>query len=404
LRNEVERIQNHLFLGIFASVVRASGRHRLWRALCLVSAAATVAAFAGAPARRHSAAWLRPGCARMVYGPEWSRRSHGGQPIPARRPSGPCSRHLRGDPLGSPRDRPRLAPLGTSPRPGRSLAPGGRSRHPARRPDDRRRGLCRRHPRRSYLQHFSADGWAPGARRLWPAASVVFELVRECRSDPVRSPSAGTRHRGPDSAGLDRRIARGPPETMRPRAPRAPCRRGVAGGARHHNPCADGTDPARSRSSGRRDRVADGGARVAAHDVQCTVAEGPDMTSVSGTEGYAEEADDLFRRYKSVSFAELHRSVLHLIPPAPCWVLDIGSGTGRAAAALAAMGHRVVALEPTDEMRMRAVAHHPSRQIEWLDDRLPGLTHALGRGKQFDVIMMTAVWMHLDQPQRRRAR
>jgi len=127
------------------------------------------------------------------------------------------------------------------------------------------------------------------------------------------------------------------------------------------------------------------------------------MTSVSGTEGYAEEADDLFRRYESVSFAELHRSVLHLIPTAPCWVLDIGSGTGRDAAALAAMGHRVVALEPTDEMRMRAVALHPSRQIEWLDDSLPDLMHALGLGKQFDVVMMTAVWMHLDQPQRRRA-
>ena len=127
------------------------------------------------------------------------------------------------------------------------------------------------------------------------------------------------------------------------------------------------------------------------------------MTSVSGTEGYAEEADDLFQRYESVSFAELHRSVLHLIPTVPCWVLDIGSGTGRDAAALAAMGHRVVALEPTDEMRMRAVAHHPSRQIEWLDDSLPDLMHALGLGKQFDVVMMTAVWMHLDQPQRRRA-
>ena len=125
------------------------------------------------------------------------------------------------------------------------------------------------------------------------------------------------------------------------------------------------------------------------------------MTSVSGTEGYAEEADDLFQRYESISFAEVHRSVLHLIPTAPCWVLDIGSGTGRDAAALAAMGHRVVAVEPTDEMRMRAAALHPSPQIEWLDNSLPDLRHALELGKQFDVVMMTAVWMHLDQQQRR---
>ena len=95
--------------------------------------------------------------------------------------------------------------------------------------------------------------------------------------------------------------------------------------------------------------------------------------------------------------------MLHLIPTAPCLVLDIGSGTGRDAAALAAMGHRVVAVEPTAEMRMRNAALHPSRQIEWLDDSLPDLTHALGLGKQFDVVMMTTAWMHLDQQQRRRA-
>jgi SAM-dependent methyltransferase len=127
------------------------------------------------------------------------------------------------------------------------------------------------------------------------------------------------------------------------------------------------------------------------------------MTSVSGTEGYADEADDLFRRYEDSSFAEVHRSVLHLLPAAPCWVLDIGSGTGRDAAALAAMGHRVVAVEPTAEMRTRAAALHPSPQIEWLDDSLPDLRHALSLGKQFDAVMMTAVWMHLDQQQRRRA-
>ena len=127
------------------------------------------------------------------------------------------------------------------------------------------------------------------------------------------------------------------------------------------------------------------------------------MTSVSGTEGYADEADELFRRYENISFAEVHGSVLHLIPTMPSWVLDIGSGTGREAAALAAMGHRVIAAEPTDEMRVRAAALHPSPQIEWLDDSLPDLRHALGLGRQFDVVMMTAVLMHLDEPQRRRA-
>ena len=122
---------------------------------------------------------------------------------------------------------------------------------------------------------------------------------------------------------------------------------------------------------------------------------------VSGTEGYAEEADALVGQYESISFAEAHRHVLHLIPSAPCRVLDIGAGTGRDAAAFAAMGHAVVAVEPTAELRARAAALHPSPRIEWLDDGLPDLGRLAGRG--FDVVMLTAVWMHLDEGQRRRA-
>ena len=122
---------------------------------------------------------------------------------------------------------------------------------------------------------------------------------------------------------------------------------------------------------------------------------------MSGTEGYAEEADALVGQYESISFAEAHRHVLHLIPSAPCRVLDIGAGTGRDAAAFAAMGHAVVAVEPTAELRARAAALHPSPRIEWLDDGLPDLARLAGR--DFDVVMLTAVWMHLDEGQRGRA-
>lgn len=103
------------------------------------------------------------------------------------------------------------------------------------------------------------------------------------------------------------------------------------------------------------------------------------MAPVSGTEGYAEEAENLVERYENIPFADVHRSVLHLIPAAPCRVLDIGSGTGRDAAAFAAMEHRVVAVEPTAEMRLRAIALHRSPQIEWLDDSLPDLAEVIRR-------------------------
>jgi SAM-dependent methyltransferase len=129
------------------------------------------------------------------------------------------------------------------------------------------------------------------------------------------------------------------------------------------------------------------------------------MTSapVSGTEGYADEAGELFRLYESIPAADAHRAVLHLIPAMPANVLDIGSGTGRDAAWFAELGHRVVAVEPTRAMRIPAMALHPSRRIEWLDDSLPDLALLRARGAPFDLVMLTAVWMHLDEAQRRQA-
>jgi SAM-dependent methyltransferase len=124
---------------------------------------------------------------------------------------------------------------------------------------------------------------------------------------------------------------------------------------------------------------------------------------VSGTEGYADEAEELFKHYESFPAADAHRAVLHLIPTAASSILDIGSGTGRDAAWFAAQGHRVVAVEPTDAFRLPAMALHPSPQIEWLDDSLPDLAMLQRRGESFDVVMLSAVWMHLDAQQRRRA-
>jgi protein-L-isoaspartate O-methyltransferase len=95
--------------------------------------------------------------------------------------------------------------------------------------------------------------------------------------------------------------------------------------------------------------------------------------------------------------------VLHLIPNVPGSALDIGAGTGRDAAYLAEMGHRVVAVEPTDGLRIPGMALHPSPLIEWVDDSLPELAVVLRRRQTFDLVMLTAVWMHLDEQQRRHA-
>ncbi|MGJ4994886.1 class I SAM-dependent methyltransferase [Bradyrhizobium sp. HKCCYLS3077] len=124
---------------------------------------------------------------------------------------------------------------------------------------------------------------------------------------------------------------------------------------------------------------------------------------VSGTEGYAAEADQLFVRYENIPPQQVHAAVLHLLPRTPARVLDIGAGTGRDAAWLAGLGHRVVAVEPTEALRIRAMRLHASPAITWIDDSLPDLAALSARGEQFDLVMLTAVLMHLDDAQRRRA-
>ena len=124
---------------------------------------------------------------------------------------------------------------------------------------------------------------------------------------------------------------------------------------------------------------------------------------ISGTEGYADEADALVQQYERIAFADVHRAVLHLTPTVPSDILDIGAGTGRDAAGFAELGHRVVAVEPTAALRERAMALHPSPRIEWIDDALPDLARITARGETYDLVMLTAVWMHLDERQRQHA-
>ncbi|MER0449701.1 class I SAM-dependent methyltransferase [Streptomyces sp. Edi4] len=128
-----------------------------------------------------------------------------------------------------------------------------------------------------------------------------------------------------------------------------------------------------------------------------------DPKSRPGTAGYAEAADLLAAQYESVSFDEVHREVLHLLPGRPGAVLDIGAGSGRDAAALAALGHRAVAVEPTAELRSLGQRIHAGQAIEWVDDALPELGVLRGRRERFEVVLLTAVWMHLDERERGQA-
>ncbi len=124
---------------------------------------------------------------------------------------------------------------------------------------------------------------------------------------------------------------------------------------------------------------------------------------VPGTQGYSEDAESLIPRHESVSFVEKYNAVLHLLPAKASSILDISAGTGVDAAWLSTKGHRVLAVEPTDAIRKAGAERHPSSQIDWLDDSLPTLTRTMARKEAFDLVLVTAVWVHLSEIERQQA-
>jgi SAM-dependent methyltransferase len=114
-----------------------------------------------------------------------------------------------------------------------------------------------------------------------------------------------------------------------------------------------------------------------------------------GTDGYEEHAAHLVARYEAIAFEDKYGRVIHLTPAPPAAVLDIGAGTGADAAWLAVRGHRVVAVEPVSAFRQAGRDLHADPSIEWLDDGLPQLESVVARRERFDLILLTAVWMHL---------
>jgi SAM-dependent methyltransferase len=115
--------------------------------------------------------------------------------------------------------------------------------------------------------------------------------------------------------------------------------------------------------------------------------------------GYAAASAGLVARFEAISSAELFAPVCDLLPKSPARITDIGAGTGRDAAWFAANGHRVLAVEPVEGLRTAGMALHADPRIAWLDDRLPELS-AARREPRFDLVILCAVWQHLDDEDR----
>lgn len=113
---------------------------------------------------------------------------------------------------------------------------------------------------------------------------------------------------------------------------------------------------------------------------------------------YNSEAARLASDYEQVPFEAVHSALIPYLPRPPAKALDVGAGSGRDAAALLRMGYKVTAVEPAQGMRDIALGLHPELKGRLVDDRLPDLG-TIGKEK-FDLILLSAVWMHLPPPQR----
>lgn len=118
---------------------------------------------------------------------------------------------------------------------------------------------------------------------------------------------------------------------------------------------------------------------------------------------YDAHADEVAPRYEGVSSESVHGWLTDLLPASSGAVLDIGAGSGRDAAWLADKGYDVVAAEPSAQMRTLAMREHPDARIQWSKDALPGLPELTRSGLSFDLILVSAVWMHVPQSKRPRA-
>jgi SAM-dependent methyltransferase len=130
----------------------------------------------------------------------------------------------------------------------------------------------------------------------------------------------------------------------------------------------------------------------------------PDDPALSYYETYAASLAD---GYETLSLESAHPTLLTLIQDnfgnRPLSVLDVGAGTGRDASWFAAHGHRIVAVEPSSAMERIGKRLHDAAEIEWRSDSLPDLAETRASGEKYDLIVLSAVWMHVKPDERQRA-
>jgi SAM-dependent methyltransferase len=118
---------------------------------------------------------------------------------------------------------------------------------------------------------------------------------------------------------------------------------------------------------------------------------------------YTTNAQRLFDQYHSLFPEAVHSAWLPYLPKlsnstSSKHALDIGAGSGRDAAWLAAEGWNVVAVEPALGLSRLGSDITCGQAVLWLNDSLPKLASLVNNSDgvaSYDFILVSAVWMHL---------
>ncbi|MCU8014191.1 class I SAM-dependent methyltransferase [Shewanella sp. SM74] len=123
---------------------------------------------------------------------------------------------------------------------------------------------------------------------------------------------------------------------------------------------------------------------------------------------YNDHAEILAAQYLSKTFEEVHSSWLHHLLPLltknTLSILDVGAGSGRDVYYLAekAQGKKTqtIAVEPAVVLAKMGQVLTRDLPVRWIEDGLPQLQKVVGLAQQFDLILLSAVWMHLSSSER----
>jgi SAM-dependent methyltransferase len=135
------------------------------------------------------------------------------------------------------------------------------------------------------------------------------------------------------------------------------------------------------------------------------------VSKIASENFYNDHATQLADLYLSQSFEQVHSAWLEHLPPIlnkpDARILDLGAGAGRDSKYLAQQGAAnnisVTAIEPAQTLAELGKKQTQGLNVHWLQDSLPDLKTVTQQEISFDLILLSAVWMHIPESQRERA-